>query len=318
MNNIMSYKLKNHTKRVLFQAFRFMFIVGVAYVILEPIFARISMSLMAKGDLYDSAVKFIPKTFTPSNYVDAWEFLKYNEALVNSLFIGVVTSALQALSCVVVGYGFGFFNFKGKNVLFFLVIVMMVIPPQLILTPLYLSFQNYTLFGLIPLFNGGSGVKLIGNITPFIIMSMAASGPRNGLYIFLARQMFKGYPKGISEAAAIDGANALQVFIHVMLPGAVPTIIAAFLFAFVWQWSDTLYTFLLYPNLNTVAKALTTLGTQFEQVNAHSHLNHAELNVYFNLMRAACSLLAIAPPALIYIVFQRWFIQSIERTGLVG
>ncbi|MDR1531208.1 MAG: carbohydrate ABC transporter permease [Clostridiales bacterium] len=318
MNNTCgAYVLKKRLATAAGALFRFIFIFGVAYIILEPLFTKLSMSLMTQVDLYDKSVKFIPKHFTLNNFGDAIRFLDYWPALFNTTALCVLSGVLQAVSCAAVGYGFGFFEFKGKRILFALVIVTMVVPPQLILTPLYLNFQNFTLFGLIPLFNGGKGVRLIESFVPFVALSITAVGSRNGLYIFLARQSFRGMPKEISESAAIDGAGPFRVFWRVMLPGALPVMTAIFLFSFVWQWNDSFYSFLFYSDLKTVARMLTTIAHQFTMMTSQSSAVATNLG-YLSIMQATSALLAILPPALLYAVFQKRFIQSIERTGIVG
>jgi len=304
-------------KIVAFAIFRFVFIFGVAYIILEPLLTMISMAFMRDIDLFDRTVRFIPRHFTLNNFADTIIYINYWEALRNTAMLSFIVALLQAFSCVIVGYGFGFFNFRWKNLFFGLVIITMVVPPQLIMTPLYLNFHNFTLFGIIPLFNDGEGLRLLGSFVPFVLISITAVGPRNGLYIFLARQTFRGMPKEIAEAAAIDGAGPFRVFYRVLLPGAMPMMTAIFLFSFVWQWTDSLYSFMFVPNMVTLASMLSILPHRFAmmvlvQTEAVGNL------AYFSIITSTSILLTILPPLLIYALFQKRFIQSIERTGIVG
>ena len=304
-------------KHIAYVIFRFVFIFGVAYIILAPLLTMVSMAFMRDVDLFDRTVRFIPRNFTLGNFPDTIIYINYWEALIGTTILSFIVATLQAISCLVVGYGFGFFNFRGKNLLFGLVILTMVVPPQLILTPLYLNFHNFTLFGIIPLFNDGEGLRLLGSFVPFILLSVTAVGPRSGLYIFLARQAFRGMPREIAEAASIDGAGSFHVLIKVLLPGAMPIMTAIFLFSFVWQWTDSLYSFMFVPNLVTLASMLSILPHRF----ASFVLGQSEAvgNIaYFSIITSTSILLTIIPPLLIYAVFQKRFIQSIERTGIVG
>ena len=98
-------------------------------------------------------------------------------------------------------------------------------------------FANFDLFGLIPLLNGGKSINLRGQVTPYVMMSLTCMGLKDGLYIYMLRQYFKGVPKSLEEAAYVDGCGTLHTFLKVMLPDAMPIITSCFLFAFVWQWT---------------------------------------------------------------------------------
>jgi len=308
---------KRSIKNIIYVIFRFVFVFGVAYIILEPLLTMVSMSFMRDVDIFDQTVRFIPRNFTLNNFSDTIIYINYWEAMVNTAILSFITAFLQAVACVVVGYGFGYFNFRGKSIFFGLVILTMVVPPQLILTPLYLNFHNFTLFGIIPLFNNGEGLRLLGSYVPFILLSATAVGPRSGLYIFLARQAFRGMPKEIAEAASIDGAGPFRVLVRVLLPGVMPIMTAIFLFSFVWQWTDSLYSFMFLPNLVTLASMLSILPHRFASIVLMQTEAAGNL-AYFSIITSTSILLTILPPLFIYAVFQKRFIQSIERTGIVG
>lgn len=121
--------------------FRTVFIVGICFTILYPLLTKISMSFMDETDLYDRTVKVIAKHFTPENYLEAATYINYGKLLLNTVGLCTVVSLLQALSCTVVGYGFARFHFKGRGILFALVVLCMVVPTQVILTPQYLNFK---------------------------------------------------------------------------------------------------------------------------------------------------------------------------------
>jgi ABC transporter, permease protein len=201
--------------------FRTVFIVGICFTILYPLLTKISMSFMDETDLYDRTVKVIAKHFTPENYLEAATYINYGKLLLNTVGLCTVVSLLQALSCTVVGYGFARFHFKGRGILFALVVLCMVVPTQVILTPQYLNFK---------------AMGMLGSFAPFIALGLTGVAPRCGLYIFLARQFFRGVPREIDEAAAIDGAGPYKTFTSIMLKSAIPIMVTIFLFSFVWQW----------------------------------------------------------------------------------
>ena len=131
----------------LLSLFRTVFIIGICFTILYPLLTKISMSFMDETDLYDQTVKVIAKHFTPENYLEAASYINYGQLLVNTVGLCTVVAVLQALSCTVVGYGFARFHFKGRGILFALVVLCMVVPTQVILTPQYLNFKELGMLG---------------------------------------------------------------------------------------------------------------------------------------------------------------------------
>ena len=179
----------------------------------------------------------------------------------------------------------------------------LVVPPQTILIPLYLRFRFFDFFGIIEWITGSS-LKLIDTYWCQILLSATGLGWKNGLYIYLMRQYFRGVPKELEEAAYIDGARTFKAFFKIMVPSALPMMLTVFLFSFSWQWTDTFYTgtFLIKKKL---------LATS---VNAITHDNEL---MQFNLQQTAI-LIILIPLILLFIITQRYFVEGIERSGLTG
>lgn len=287
--------------------FRLVLIIGISYIILFPILTKLSSSFMARKDLVDQTVKWIPKNFTLDNYRMAVQTLRFPTVFKNSAFLSLLVSILQLCSSTLVGYGLARFDFRGKGLVFGAAIFTLVVPPQMIMVPLYLNWRFFDLYGLIP----GQGIKLLGTYWPFVLTSITGTGLRNGLFILVMRQFFRGMPKNLEEAAYVDGASPLMAFFRVMLPGATSAAVVVFLFAFVWQWNDSFLT-TLYLDSNFLPVAL---GNLTRTLARELEMNHPQ---YFSLIVNAGSLLMIAPVLVIYGLLQRYFVESIERTGLVG
>ncbi|MFW5787796.1 MAG: carbohydrate ABC transporter permease, partial [Halanaerobiales bacterium] len=249
-------------KYYIWSIIRGVLLVGISCIILYPFFIKISSSFMTERDIYDLSVKWIPRNFTYVNYIRAWTGLYYPQAFLNSFILTLSVSILQLFSCTIVGYGFARYSFRGMGFLFGLVILTLIVPPQLIMIPIYLNFRFFNFFGLI----GESGFNLLNSYWPFILTSLTATGMRNGLFIFIMRQFFKGMPRGLEEAAKVDGAGPLKVFFRVMLPGAAPAILIVFLFSFVWQWNDTFYTNLYLAGGKFLPFTLNSLAINFNQM----------------------------------------------------
>ncbi len=293
--------------------FRFVIILGISYSILYPVLQMISTAFMDPVDIYDITVNWIPKNFTLKNFVAVMSVMEYGKTLTNSLVLAVLTSLLQVISTGMIGYGFARFEFKGRNILFSLVLLTLVIPPQTIIIPLFLNFRFFNPFGIVEALKGSTGI--LDSYWPFILQSITGMGFKNGLYILIFRQFFKGMPKSLEEAAMVEGLGPIQVFIRVMVPNAVSPIITVFLFSFVWQWNDFYFVSLYLSNTDVLPLALNALAPKIAYLAGDAN----SLDPYYiSLLNNTGALLVIAPPLLLYFFVQRFFVESVERSGLVG
>lgn len=288
-------------------------LIGVSYAILFPLLAKVASSFMAEVDIFDKTVHWIPKHFTLDNYRNAIKYMKYPSAFLNSLALTLGLSLLQLASCTVVGYGFARFYFRGREILFGAVLFTLVVPPQMIMIPLYLNYRYFDFFGLA----SGLQLNLLGTYWPFALMSLTATGVKNGLFVYIMRQYFRGMSRDLEEAAYIDGAGVFRTFFSVMLPSAVPALVVVFLFAFVWQWNDYFFVNIFAGSRHLLPNALAQLKGEYSRDLAVAGTEYV-MRAYGSLLDNAGSLLLIVPLVILYIALQRYFIESVERTGLVG
>ncbi|MFW5985330.1 MAG: carbohydrate ABC transporter permease [Halanaerobiaceae bacterium] len=303
-------KIKEKTVQIVIAVLRAIFIIGVSYIILKPLITKMSSSFMLERDLFDQTVKWIPRNPTVQHYLKAGKLMNYPRAVLNSFLLTFVVSVLQILSCTMVGYGLARFNYRGSGLVFGLAIFTLVVPPQMIMIPLYLNFRFFNFFGLL----GSEGINLIGSFWPFILTAVTSSGLRNGLFIYIMRQFFRGMPRALEEAAYVDGAGMLRTFVKIMLPGALPGILVIFLFAFVWQWNDYFFMNLFVGRgEDFLVQALD--GLPLKAVDGdHNQI----VSQYASLMKNTGSIMFIAPLLIMYLFLQKYFIESVERTGIVG
>ena len=167
--------------------------------------------------------------------------LNFKQVGIPSFLMALYVGLTQMVVALLVGYGFARFKFRGSRVLFACVILTLVVPPQTILIPLYLRFRYFDILGIFKAITGHS-LKLIDTYWCQILLSATGLGWKNGLYIYLMRQYFRGVPKALEEAAYIDGARTFKAFVKIMVPSALPMMLTVFLFSFSWQWTDTFYT----------------------------------------------------------------------------
>ena len=302
-----------HTQKWGWSLFRTVMLIGLGFIIIQPILLQLSSSIKSMSDLYDGSVYLIPKQPTLYNYRRVWEYLEYPTRFFNSLIYCLACSVLQLMSCTLVAYGVARFQFRGRGLVMAMVIFTLIIPPQTVLLSLFLQFQYFSPLSILSLGMSLEGIHLIGTPWPLIILSATAVGFKNGLYIFMLRQHFKNLPKELEEAANIDGCGAFRTFIQVILPGARPMLASILLFSFVWQWNDYFYTTILTPGMKIFTTVISGVGSNIARADGQVIGNMQNM-----LYDSATYILFIIPLVVLYLFTQKSFVQSIERSGLVG
>jgi len=291
---------------------RWLFILGLMYLFIFPLLFLISTSLQEPSSVNDPGIIWIPKKLSLTSLKETIVILDYWRSAGLTLLISVLSTLCALVSCSLVGYGFARFNFPLKNIAFSLVILTIIVPPQTILPSMTLNFNFFDFGGLFLLLPGKPTINLLNTPFVFVLPAMFASGLRSGLFIFIFRQFFLGTPKALEEAARIDGCGALKTFIRIIVPMAGPVFITVTLFSFVWHWNDmysaTMYFTdirLLTPSIRNLAATILASSLNIEGYAARTYM-------------AAAPLLVIAPPLILYLFTQRYFTESVERTGIVG
>lgn len=308
----------NKVTAFLWSIVRGVIITGICFVILYPIITKFSVSIMSESDLYDSTVKFIAKEFTLNNYKMAIEGMDYWRTFLNTMLFSAGVSALQLIACMLTAYGFARFNFPGRKLLFGCVIFSLIVPPQIIMLPMFMFFRFFDIFGIAEM-TTGKPINLIGTAVPFIIQAITCTGFKNGLYIYMLRQFFKGMPRELEEAAFVDGSGRIRTFIQIIVPSAVPMMVTVFLFGFVWQWTDSFYTSLYMPTAQVFSTQLSSLSravaSQYESFGGSMTFISPAYN---SMMNNTGVLLTIIPLLILYLFCQKYFVEGIERSGIVG
>lgn len=336
--------------RIIIWIFRLVLMVGIAYIVLYPFLAKIAGSVMAKEDFVDATVRLIPKHFTLDIYRAIFSDLGYWGAFRNTLILSLTIAVIQTMICALIGYGFAKFKFKGRGFVFLLVILTIVIPHQTLQVSMFMGFRYFDVLGIFRFFKGGGieffghnikewgpgvasffekfnilpdtlfgqeltmrGLKLTDTYAPMILLSLGGLGFKNGLYIFLFRQFFRGIPDELEESAYIDGSGTFRTFFQIILPLSVPMLITVFLFSFCWQWTDQFYTSLFFPT----GKA-QTLFKLVGNIPKSLDTNYAGQRLYESAIYNTCGLMIIFPLVIMYVFLQRFLVQGIEQSGLAN
>jgi multiple sugar transport system permease protein len=292
---------------------------ALGIIILFPVLYSLSVAARPANELYDPLVTLIPRHFTMDNIKNAISYLQYPTALLNSIALTGLSTILQVASCALAGYGLARFRFKGRRILFAMVVLVIVVPPQTVIIPNYVQFRYFDPLGILSLAGMvlGQDIKLnlIDSNMAFFLPAAFAMGIRSGIVIFIFRQFFRGMPGDLEEAAAIDGCSALSAFIRIMAPNATGATLTAFLFSFVWYWNDYVHVTSYLSNAKTVMNQLYRLKDNI------GHIMQYEISAspYEGiLLLQAGVLLSIVPLLAMYAAAQRHFTESIERSGIVG
>jgi multiple sugar transport system permease protein len=267
-------------------------LVGFCALFLYPFVWLVSASLKPRGEVFDNAL--FPKTLQLGNYAKVWSELPLLHWLGNSIVIALLAAGFVALSSSVVAFGFAYFRFPGRKLLFGLILATMMLPGAVTLVPQYLIWKNIGLLGTkVPLW----GMNLFGS----------------AFYIFLQRQFFLGLPRELFEAARVDGASYIGLFRRIALPLSIPSFIIVFLFEFQASWNN-LQASLIYlnagsPNDFTVPLGIAYAMTRYSPTNG----GHGD---YQYVMVA--SLLVTIPMLILFAFGQRYFIEGVATQGRKG
>ena len=288
--------------------FCYVILFGVAFLILYPLLEKVSTIFKSNEDLVDKTVMYIPKEFSLETLRMTIGAMSYSSTLLNTLTFSTIVAIIQVFICTMISYGFARFKFPGRKILFFFVILVLLVPPQVIMSSMYMIFKEFDFLGVFKALSG-KPLNLIDSFWPFILLSVTGMGLKNSLYIFMMRQFFRNMPAELEEAGFIDGAGCFRTYFLIMIPNALPMMLTIFLFSFSWQWSDGLYTSMFLREFKVLPNILSSLNT--------FRLNTLEPVVRTAIVDTGI-ILVIAPLLLIYLISQRFFIEGISRSGIVG
>lgn len=303
--------IRGFTSRLI-ALFRAVIIIGIAYTIMAPVLGILASSFFSGSDAYSPMIYLIPQNPTLERYQTVIKIMDYWNTMKNSLLYTLVLMVIQILVCSMVGYGFARFQFPGKKILFACVVVMIVIPTHTIMLPLYMTFKQFDPLGLCTLIFG-EPISLMGTTWPMYIMTLLGCGLRSGLYIYIFNQFFRGLPKELEEAALVDGAGTWYTYFAIMLRNATPSVITVAVFSMVWQYNDTFYAKLfLIGQQNSVGLRISSLVA-----NIANQMQIYDTTIQ-ELYLDAGIVLIMVPIILIYVFLQKYFIEGVERSGIVG
>ncbi len=304
------YWIATGIKRFFTRLFIYALLIIISFIILFPIISKLSASFMSVEDMYDRTVNFIPRHPNLDIYQLVINDIHYFKTALNSFLISLVCALPQTIVCACTGYALAKMKSRFTALVMLLVILTTIVPPQVLLVPLYLKFRFFDVLGIVKLFTGNE-INLMNSPWPLIILSVTGTGFKNGIYIFLMRQFYKGVPEELEEAAAIDGCNVFKTYFKIILPTSIPMMVTIFILSFAWQWTDTFYSGIFFTSNAVLSNAVFVIKSAFTDAYGGGQF-------YKTTVLQTGVLMAIIPLVIMYIFLQRKIITGIERSGIVG
>jgi alpha-1,4-digalacturonate transport system permease protein len=254
-----------------------------ALVVAFPLYWMFATAVRPKNEIFSGGLDLVPSTLVWSNFSDAWNKLPWGQFYINSIAIVAIAVPVTVFINLLAGYTFAKYKFPGRDILFLLMISTLMIPIQVIMVPEFLI------------------VAKLGWVNTWwgVIVPRAAEA----FGLFMVRQFMVSIPDELIEAARLDGAGEFTIFRRVVLPLSWPVIAVLSIFTFMWRWNDFAWPLVVLQEQSayTVPLGLSLMQGQY-------------FTDWTGLM--SMSLLSIIPMMLVFIFFQRYFIQGIASTGL--
>lgn len=257
-----------------------------ALCFLIPILFLFLGSFKAESELFSTPFRWLPQHFLLNNYINMFQSIPFWLYFRNTMIIVFFNILGSLISCTTAAYGFARLRWPGRDKVFLIVLMTMVLPYQVTLVPLFIMFNK---------------LHWIGTFLPLIVPCFFG----NAFFIFLLRQFFVGVPNEISESARIDGAGEFRVFTTIILPLSKPALVTVIIFAFIRSWNDFLgpLVFLGDDSLYTLSLAASMLKSPLDP-------NWSVLLCLGAVM--------VLPVLILFFVLQKYFIEGIAMSGVKG
>lgn len=252
--------------------------VSIGVLLLFPVIYCVIASFMTESEIVSTDLNLWPKALSFTNYIEVIHTTNIFHFMGNSFIVALVSSLMRILTSSLASYAFTFFEFKGKKILFSLVVATMIIPAEMLMV------QNYFTTAELGLINTYPGMM--------IIYMVSASN------IFLMRQNFMGYSMAVREAAKVDGCGNFKFFCRILMPMSTPVIATVFISSFVTSWNTY-----LWPLLVTNKESMRTVQIVITM------LNKSEINSAYGQVMAA-SVLILIPSIIVFVLFQRQIVSG--------
>ncbi|NWG15668.1 MAG: carbohydrate ABC transporter permease [Chloroflexi bacterium] len=263
----------------------------IVVLALAPIAWMLTTALRPETEIVTTDIHWIPRQFTVTHFEAILSDYPILRWLFNSLFVSAAATLLVLVLDSLAGYAFARMEFRGRNILFMVILSMLFVPMQVTVVPLFILFSR---------------LQLTDTYWALILPVGA-----NVTGVFLMRQFFLSIPSELEDAARVDGANALRILVSVVLPLARPALTAVAILTFLSTWNS-----FFWPLIATRSDEVRTLPVGIAQfLSLRAGMVQGQQSIGQSM---AGAVFAALPPIIFFVILQRYFIEGISRTGLKG
>lgn len=313
---ISKYRLKRKAGDFLFATVRYLILIGFAYVLIYPFIFMAVNSFKTSTDWLDPTVQWIPKSVSLFNIKYAAKVLDYFPSFWSTILNQIISAVISFFSCAVIAYGLARFDFKGKKILIGIMILLILVPDPMLMIASYNNMDHLDFVGILGLFNKLTGIDIRPSVidSPFVfwLPALTGTGLKNGLYIYIFMQFFKGLPKELEEASWIDGAGPWKTFFRIVMPSAGAASVTVLVFSVVWYFNDYYQADIFFSEKFPLSVMLSTFTSRLSSIVSQ------DLKFSIGALILAASFITILPLLAYFLVMQRKFVQSIATCGIVG
>ena len=304
LNKVKKILLGNNVKSgLIVKIIIYALLIIIGFIYIYPLLYMLVTSFKNDNDLMDTSIKWLPSQLEIQNYVKAINSLNLKESLPKTLIVVGVPSLINTIVAMLTAYGFSKFKFPGKRILFSVMLATFFIPAALTKIPQFVWYTK---------------MDLIGSLLTYIIPSTFGQGLNEALFVLILYSMFNQIPKQLEEAARIDGASNLGVFFKVAVPMVIPGIVTVFLFSFVWYWNDSATAAMYLGRAGKDNWATIPVMLERYQNEIISLTNGGIGMQLYQGEKMSATLLSIIPLLIMYFCLQKFFVKSIENSGITG
>ncbi|MBQ6788203.1 MAG: carbohydrate ABC transporter permease [Lachnospiraceae bacterium] len=288
----------------------YLLLISIGFIYLYPVLYMVSKSFMNLNDLLDTSINWIPSQLYMENYKQAFKSMDFWKTFKDSILIAGIPTLINVVICSIVGYGFARYEFKGKKLMLGLLIFSFILPPQATMMPTYVFYTD---------------IGLINSLKAFVVPALFGQGLKAQIFILIFYNFFRQVPKVLIEAAKIDGAGHFKAFMRIALPSAAPAILVVFLFSIVWYWNEAYLTQLYVVGAfasktdtyhwSSLIVSLKNFENSYNTARSVPGSGMVDIN---ESIKMAGTMLSILPLLIMYLVLQKQFVESVDRTGITG
>lgn len=265
-----------------------MILIGI--VMLYPLIWMLFSAFKTNAEIFGSTA-LLPAEPVWDSFIKGWKGtgkVTYTQFYINTFKMVIPTVLFTVFSCSFVAYGFARFRFRGKKILFMLMISTLMLPNSVLIIPRYILYNK---------------LGWLNSYLPFTIPALFACYP---FFIYMMVQFFRGLPIALDEAASIDGCNTFQVYWTILLPLTKPALFSAAIFQFIWTWND-FFNSLIY--INSVRKFPIVLALRMS-LDATAAANWNQV--------LAMSVLSLLPGTILFFTAQKYFVEGVSAGSVKG